>query len=124
MIKTASVKSSLLFQASDLAGGVSPVESAVAALSQTGAATAPGSLSAATDASQKLFAMLDQNAAMQSYRPYGASPVHRILPADMVDATFTADDLLWHDETLQHSRVGVHSEVARPQEIRVALAGS
>jgi hypothetical protein len=45
--------------------------------------------------------MLDQNAAVQSYRPYVASPAHRVLTPRMVDATFTVADLLaWQDEAL------------------------
>jgi hypothetical protein len=101
VVKTASVTTSFSCQAPDTAGG-SPSDSAVAASSQTDlAAAAPGGPSAATSASHKLFAMLDQNAAVQSYRPYVASPAHRVLTPRMVDATFTVADLLaWQDEAL------------------------
>jgi hypothetical protein len=100
VVKTASLKTSFSCQTPDTAGVLLSESSAAISTQPDLATTAPSSPSAATSASQKLFAMLDQNAAMQ-YQPYVASPVHRVLSPRMVDATFTVGDLLsWQDEAL------------------------
>ncbi|MGA2062926.1 MAG: C2 family cysteine protease [Thermoguttaceae bacterium] len=103
-VKSGLVNSSFSYQLSDVVPGASHRESDPATCAQSAlppAAARRGSFSAATGATRVLFETLESSWAANSSQTNLARPMHGILPASFVDATFAADGLLLQTEVLE-----------------------
>ncbi len=99
-----SVKTLFSDQISNTAFGISLRESAVATNPQPGlspAAARRGNFSTATSVTRVLFETLGSSWVAHSRQTIHTRPVHGILPAPLVDATFAADGLLLQGEVLE-----------------------
>jgi hypothetical protein len=104
VIKSASLKTSFSYQLSDIVPGISHRESIAATCSQSAplpAAVRRGSFYAATSATRTLFENLGSSWEGHSSQTSLARPMHGILPASFVDATFAADGLLLQTEVFE-----------------------
>ena len=91
-------------QISDIVPGISHRESAAATYSQSAlplAAARRGNFSAVTNAARVLFETLGSGWAAPSRETSLTRPLHGILPASFVDATFAANGLLLQTEVLE-----------------------